>query len=220
MKTLVGRLTRNENFGSRTVFYSSFFLRFILFKETLNCHLWNFYGVILQKNFESEFCNQFWFFKKTQFYLKTWWVVKLLIQHLTSCKKFHQQNDELWKRWLEDSLVLKVLVQKLFSILVFFLRFILFKEALNCHLWKFYGANLQKKNSKASFATEFDFMKTHFYLKTWCFVKKLIQHLTRCKSFHSKTDELWKCWLEDSLVMKTLVQKLFSKPVFFQFHSI
>ena len=125
-----------------------FFLRLILFKEALNCHLCSFYGVIFAKNFRKRVLQQFWFYKMTQFYLKSWCVVNMLIQQLTRCKNFHSKTDELWKRWLEDSLVLKVLVQKLFSILVFFLRFILFKEALNCHLWKFYGANLQKKFRK------------------------------------------------------------------------
>ena len=42
------------------------------------------------------------------------------------------------------------------------------------------------KNSKASFATEFDFIKAQFYLKSWCVVKMLTQHLTRCKKFPSK----------------------------------
>ena len=144
---LVGRLTGNENFCSKTVSNSNFFLGFILFKEALNCHPWNFYGVILQKKFfGSEFCNRVWIYKKAHFFLKTWCVVKMLIQHLTRCKNFHQQNDELWKRWLEHSLVMKTLVQKLFSILVFFLTFILFEAALNCHLWGFYRVILQKKN--------------------------------------------------------------------------
>ena len=139
----------------------------------------------------------------------------MLIQHLTSCKNFHKQNDEFWKRWLGDSFVVKTLVQKLFPSPVLFLRLILFKEALNCHLWNFYCVFLQKK-SKVSVATIFDFYKkTQFNLKTWCVVNMLIQHLTRCKHFHLKTGDLWKRFLEDSLVMKTLVQKLFPIPVFF-----
>ena len=120
MKTLVGRLIRNENFGSKTVSYSSFFLRLILFKEALNCHLCSFYGVIFAKNFRKRVLQQFWFYKMTQFYLKSWCVVYMLIQQLTRCKNFHSKTDELWKRWLEDSLVMKTLVQELFSILVFF----------------------------------------------------------------------------------------------------
>ena len=139
----------------------------------------------------------------------------MLIHHLIRCKNFHSKTGELWKRWLEDSLVMKTLVQKLFPIPVFFLRLILFEEALNCHLWGFHRVFLQKKFSKASFATEFDFLKAQFYMETWGFVKMLIQHLTRCKHFHSKTGDLWKRFLEDSLVMKTLVQKLFPIPVFF-----
>ena len=139
----------------------------------------------------------------------------MLIQHLTRCKIFHQQNDELWKRWLEDTFVLKTLVQKLFPIPVFFLRLILFKEALNCHLWKFYGVISQKKFESEICSKFWFYKRTQFYLKTWCVVNMLIQHLTRFKNFHSKTAELWKCWLEDSLVMKTLVQKLFSILVFF-----
>ena len=52
LKTLVGRLIRNENFGSKTVSYSSlFFLRFIVFKEALCCHPWSFYRQLLQKFF-------------------------------------------------------------------------------------------------------------------------------------------------------------------------
>ena len=140
----------------------------------------------------------------------------MLIQHLTRCKKCHQQNGELWKRWLEDSFVMKTLVQKLFSIQAFFLRLILFKEAFNCHLRNFYCVILQKKKLRASFATNFDFIKkSHFYLKIWCGVKMLIQHLTTCENIHQQNDELWKRWLEDSFVMKTLVQKLFSFQVFF-----
>ena len=65
VKTLVGRLTRNENFGSKTVSYSSFFfLRLILFKEALNCHLWKFYCVILQKKIRKWVLQQILIFIK------------------------------------------------------------------------------------------------------------------------------------------------------------
>ena len=177
---------------------------------------WNF----AKKNFRKRVLQQIFFLEKTQFYLKTWCVVKMLIQNLTRCKNFHSKTDDLWKRWLEDSLVMKTLVQKLFPNPVFFLKLILFKEALNCHLWGFYRVILQKKNSKASFAREVDFMKAQFYLETWCFVKMLIQHLTRCEIFHSKTDELWRSWL-----MKTLVSIFWFKnylliQIFSQINSL
>ena len=132
--------------------------------------------------------------------MKSWCVVKMLIQHRTSCKNFHQQNDELWKRWLEDSFVMKTLVQKLFTIPIFFLRLILFKEALDCPICSFYAVILQKKFFGSEFCNRvWIYKKTHFFLKTWCVVKMLIQHLTRCKNFHSKTGELWKCWLKEAL---------------------
>ena len=72
--------------------------------------------------------------------------------------------------------------------------------------------------SKASFATEFGAIKTQFDLKTWCVVKMLIQHLRHFKKDHSKTDELWKCWLEDSLALKHLVQKNFYSSFFSHVH--
>ena len=154
-----------------------------------------------KKNFESEFCSKFWFYKKTQFNLKTWCVVKMLIQHLTSCKNFHQQNDELWKRWLEDSLVMKTLVQKLFSILVFFLRFILFEEALNCHLWNFYCLVLQKKFRKWVLQQILIFIKKNTIQ---------LENLMRCKNVDSTSDTLWKFSfktddLRRSWLIKTLV---------------
>ena len=74
---------------------------------------------------------------------------------------------------------------------------------------------------KTSFATGFVFHKKQFYLKTWCVVILLNQNLTRWKKLHSKTDDYWQFWLEDSLVMKKLVQKVFSVPILFsQIHSL
>ena len=99
--------------------------------------------------------------QKTQFYLKTWCVVKMLIQHLTRCKNVHSKTHEVWKCLLEDSLVMKTLVRKLFSFLDFFPRFTLFKEALNCRLWGFYRVIFKKEFSESSFATEFEFIKKH-----------------------------------------------------------
>ena len=216
MKTLIGTFARNENFGSKTVSNSNFFLGFILFKEALNCHPWNFYGVILQKKFfGSEFCNRVWIYKKTHFFLKTWCVVKMLIQHLTRCKNFHQQNDDLWKRWLEHSLVMKTLVQKLFSILVFFSDIHSLWGSLKLPSLRFLPCNFAKKTFKSEFCNRIRFYKGTILLGNLMCCKNVDSTSDTLWKFYSKTDDLWKRWLEHSLVMKTLVQKLFSILVFF-----
>ena len=138
----------------------------------------------------------------------------MLIQHLTRCENFHSKTDELWKRWLEDSLVMKTLVQKLFPIPVFFLRLILFEEALNCHLWGFHRVFLQKKIFKSEFCN-----------RIW-FFKSTILHgnLRLCKNVDSTSDTLWKFSFKNWRVVKELVdentrinfliQKLFANPDF------
>ena len=121
---------------------------------------WNF----AKKKFRKRVLQQF-FLKKTKFYLKTWCVVKMLIQHLTSCIIFINKMTSC------ENVVGRLTRNENFGsktvfFLVFFLRLILFKEAFNCHLWIFYGVILQKK-SRASFATNFDFIKKHN--STWKF---------------------------------------------------
>ena len=60
-----------------------------------------------------------------------------------------------------------------------------------------------------------------FYVRRWCVLILLNQNLTRWKNFLSKTEDFRKNWLVDALVMKNMVQKLFSIPVFFsQIHSL
>ena len=52
-------------------------------------------------------------------------------------------------------------------------------------------------------------------------VNILIWNLASCRNLHSKNYELWKSWLQDTLVLKFLIQNLFCFPVFFsQIHSL
>ena len=87
----------------------------------------------------------------------------------------------------------KKLIQKHFSIPVPFFQIHSLYGSIKLPSLKFLPCNFAKIFfSKASFATEFAFIKTQFYSVTWCLAKMLIQHLILCKTFHSKTDELWK----------------------------
>ena len=140
-------------------------------------------------------------------------VMKNLVQKLFAIPVFF--SDPFCERKHETAIfgVLKHLVQKLFSIPVSYLIFILIKEALNCLLWSFCRV-ISRVNFffRNEFCKRIFFLKTEFYLETWCFENIWIQHLTRWKNFHSEIDDLWKCWLDDAFVMKNLVQKLFAIP--------
>ena len=96
----------------------------------------------------------------------------------------------------------------------FFLRFFLWKKSQNCQVWRFYVV-LYKKLQKLTFRKQSFRQNLICKRKTWYVLKLFFPSVTRCKFFPSKTTELWKSWLTDTIVSNFLTQKLFANPVFF-----
>ena len=125
--------------------FQFFSLRFLLFKEELKCYLWHFYDLILQTNyfFESEICNGIRFYEETQFYLKTWIILKLLNGNLTRKNVFFSKTDELWKSWWGRTLISNFLLKNCF-LLQLFSEIHSLKKAHNCRIWRFYVVKSSK----------------------------------------------------------------------------
>ena len=81
----------------------------------------------------------------------------------------------------------------------FLLRFFLWKKAQNCQVWRFYVA-LYKKLSKLTFRKQSFPQNLICKGKTWYVLKIFFPSVTRCNFSHSKTVELWKSWLTDTIV--------------------
>ena len=113
---------------------------------------------------KASFATEFDFLK-TQFYLKTLCVVKMLIQHLTRCKNSFK-NWWVVKKLIDRHTRINFFDSKTVCHSSSFVVFFLFKEAVNCHPWNLCGVFLHKKiYSKACLATGFDFLKKH--ISTW-----------------------------------------------------
>ena len=140
------------------------------------------------------------------------------------CKNVDSTSDMFLKISFQNWQVVEKLVDRhtriIFSDLKivchssFFLRFLLWKKAQICQVWRFYVA-LYKKLSKLTFRKQSFRQNLICKRKTWYVLKIIFPSVTRCKFFHSKTVELWKSWLTDTIVSKLLIQKLFAIPVFF-----
>ena len=113
------------------------------------------------------------------------------------------------------------MIQKHFSIPVPFFQIHSLYGSIKLPSLKFLPCNYAKKFfSKASFSTEFDFIKTQFYSVTWCLAKMLIQHLILCITFHSKTYELWKKGWSTRSYQIFLFKNCLLFQFFSQIHSV
>ena len=140
--------------------------------------------------------------------METWCFESIWIQHLTRCKNSHSEIDELWKCWLDDALVMKNLVQKLFAIPFLPLRFILWTKTQNCQFWRFFRSKKLQMLifREQSFLQNLICKKKQIICEIWCVVDLLIQKLTffakfilnstRIKFHDSKTDTLSKISIE------------------------
>ena len=114
-------------------------------------------------------------FSENEFRKRIWFLKTILLEIVMRCNIVESEPDTLKNSTSKNWQFSKMLIGRrtrhekfgstLFLRPVYFLRFIFFEEALNCHLWKFYRVFLPICFSKASFATEFDFIKKH--ISTW-----------------------------------------------------
>ena len=143
----------------------------------------------------------------------------LLNQNLTRWKNLLSKTEDFRKCWLEDSLVMKSLVQKLFDIPVFFSDSFYWKKTQNCQFWRFFRfKKLQKVVfRKQSFLQNVICKKIVFEIL--CVVKlsiqnlklflKFISNLTRTKFLDSKSDILSKILIENVFRIHFLWQPSF-----------
>ena len=143
---------------------------------------------------------------------RIWRVVIFLVPNLTRCEKFDRKSDKTKKKIIQNHAFYKNFSFKIMLFRkIFFFKIVLFKNffsskssLLNMHVKRkicaFYGVKWDKTwffvcyfffkivLFKNNFFFKIMLFKNLFFFKIWRVVNFLIQNLTRCKIFNSKSD--------------------------------